>query len=615
MVKKVLNYLEKSKVIFLFFATLPLILADFVLRYSLNYIEMVPKIYNIVPILFTVFWTVLFMHIFWAVLPEKIGRIVYVIFTIAFGVWFFANFVCYKIFSHFLWFENVFLASEASKYISSVVPYLNIFAFLVFMIYIISILITCKLWTKAEMNGKLKYGILILLILGIIGLQIFMNYSNKKAVAAGAWEVWENPALVYSKFEDANKSLSVAGFYQYTLKNIGKMIFKPKRMSDAEENFANEFFSSKIINDNDMTGILKDKNVIFVLMESIDEWMITEKYMPTIKYMMNNGINFKNHYMPNMGMGYTFNAEFAANTGYYCPSDESSASVYTRNTFPLSFANLLNGEGYRATSFHFNNKNFYNREAMHIMMGYDRYESFMKYLPLEKCVIDSEAVKNDEIYKLMTEGDKFMDFVITYSAHLPYTVYDNKLTGISENYAELRDENLDEELNNAYLLAHDTDEFFRILLERLKEDNLLNDTVIVGFTDHYAYGIQDKEKLDKLKDGNKPLENCPFFIYYPGISKVEVNKVTNTTDILPTLLNLFGIKSNYCIGRDAFDNDYNGIAYFPDGTWYDGDIFFERNKEYPKEKLEYIEEVNNYLNKLQTVNDYVIKSNYFLRNN
>jgi phosphoglycerol transferase MdoB-like AlkP superfamily enzyme len=94
-----------------------------------------------------------------------------------------------------------------------------------------------------------------------------------------------------------------------------------------------EYFEEKEVKYNEMTGILKDKNVIFVLMESMDDWIISEKYTPTIKYMMDNGINFNNHYMPNVGMGYTFNAEFAANTGYYCPTTESSASIYTKNLF------------------------------------------------------------------------------------------------------------------------------------------------------------------------------------------------------------------------------------------------------------------------------------------
>ena len=31
------------------------------------------------------------------------------------------------------------------------------------------------------------------------------------------------------------------------------------------------------------------------------------------------------------------NAEFAVNTGYYCPTHESSASIYTKNSFPFAY--------------------------------------------------------------------------------------------------------------------------------------------------------------------------------------------------------------------------------------------------------------------------------------
>ena len=60
---------------------------------------------------------------------------------------------------------------------------------------------------------------MFLCILGIICVQIFMNVNIKKDKEVGAWEVWEKPTLVYDKFQDSNKSLGVAGFYQYTLKN------------------------------------------------------------------------------------------------------------------------------------------------------------------------------------------------------------------------------------------------------------------------------------------------------------------------------------------------------------------------------------------------------------
>jgi len=356
------------------------------------------------------------------------------------------------------------------------------------------------------------------------------------------------------------------------------------------------------------------------LMESMDLALINEKYTPTIKYMMDNGINFTNHYMPNVGMGYTFNAEFAVNTGYYSPTHESSASIYTKNSFPFGVANMFNNNGYTSNSFHFNVRNFYNRAVMHRQFGYKDYKSFMDYLSIEKCVQDSEASKSDKIYSMMTEGDKFFDFVITYSAHLPYDTEDNKLKGALSNYEELIDEELDIELRNAYLLAHDTDEFFRVLLERLKEDKLLNDTVIIGFADHYAYGLSDKEEIKRLRGRGEDeiLERTPFFIYSPKLKPMEVNKVTSTIDILPTMLNIMGLdKCNYYIGQDAFSDNYKGLVYFPNGNWFDGNIYYkgDNKKSYTPQELEYIDSVNKYIVKNTTINDYVISTDYFSRIN
>ena len=44
-----------------------------------------------------------------------------------------------------------------------------------------------------------------------------------------------------------------------------------------------------------------------------------------------------------------------------------------------------------------------------------------------------------------------------------------------------------------------------LLLQNLEEKNLLDNTVIVIFTDHYLYTIEDKSILEKYKDTNNNL--------------------------------------------------------------------------------------------------------------
>ena len=53
----------------------------------------------------------------------------------------------------------------------------------------------------------------------------------------------------------------------------------------------------------------------------------------------------------------------------------------------------------------------------------------------------------------------------------------------------------------------------------------------------------------------------------------EVGKVLNTSDLLPTLLNLLGIESEYdYMGSDALDDRYDGFVPFSGGNWIHGDI-------------------------------------------
>ena len=201
--------------------------------------------------------------------------------------------------------------------------------------------------------------------------------------------------------------------------------------------------------------------------------------------------------MPNMGSGYTFNSEFSMNTGFHCPTSTSSSSVYTNNSFEYAMPNMFVKEGYNVNSFHFNSETFYNRKVMHSKFGYAKYHCLMDYMPEDKCVLDSEVPLNDTVYQYMTEG-KFFDFFISYSAHLPYNVIDTRIGGALEKYPELVDKSLDQETQVINVLAHDTDQFFKTLIDRLKADGLYENTVIIGVADHYAYGYKDREKLKQF---------------------------------------------------------------------------------------------------------------------
>ena len=86
----------------------------------------------------------------------------------------------------------------------------------------------------------------------------------------------------------------------------------------------------------------------------------------------------------------------------------------------------------------------------------------------------------------------------------------------------------------------------RILIERLKKDNLLDNTVLVLATDHYAYGYGDQASIKKFKNTNNDylLQKVPLVIWSPNLKHNNIDTLMDTADILPTLLYMMGIDYN-----------------------------------------------------------------------
>ena len=240
---------------------------------------------------------------------------------------------------------------------------------------------------------------------------------------------------------------------------------------------------------------------------------------------------------------------------------------FSKNNFSYSIANLFKNAGYEVNSFHYNEPEFYNRATMHINMGYESHTSFVEVTnDYDQSVLDTVMVDNDEIYEKISQHDrKFFGFIITYSAHLPYSTYANMCSYQYRNHPELFNSAMDTETNCAYAQAKITDDFFKGLLERLHEDGLLEDTVIVAYTDHYTYGFSDEDKLlhYSLDSGSSIFDKVPMLIYHYGDEPMEVDKTNATIDLLPTIANLFDLKaSKYYMGQDIFDPRYGGFGLF-----------------------------------------------------
>ena len=619
------DYIKKYGYIFLIF--LPLLLMDIIIRSFGNGTNLY-KVWNIIPNLFTITWACLFIGISLS-LKSKIGKWVYLSVNILFLIMFLTNGIYYSMTHNFFDFILLESTSEGAPYMMDCIKNCNVWIYIWFVIIIFTIYIGFKKIPKKD-NFNYKNVIIVVLVFLLIHLLLPNLYGS--ANSSLEWNTWQNPRNIYKNFNDANKSMSITGLYEYTIRNFYITFLQTEEEETSEDyEFLMEAFSVNNNEVNKYTGIFKNKNLIFVQLEGIDDWLLTEKDMPTLYGMLNNSFVFQNHYSYYNGGGSTFNSEFAVNTGFITPlSYTQNAYSFNKNSFPYSMANMFKNQDYDVNAFHMNSGEYYSRQTNYTNWGYDKYYGLLDINDYKdkSYTLDRELI-NDITFqeKMFPKDSKFVDYIITYSNHLPFTNTKGVCKLLYDMEMDLNDTvDMGEESSSTFVQlteeecirkqAHETDYMMELLLKKLTELNLIDDTVIVVFTDHYLYTVEDKTILDKYKNtSNNLINKTPFFIWQNNMKRTNIKEVTSQLNILPTTLNLFGINynPNYYIGSDALSSNYKGIVFFSDYSWYDGNIYVENgvianNK---SSSQEYLDEKNYYIHYLTKKNDLALKYNVF----
>lgn len=619
------DYIKKYGYIFLIF--LPLLLMDIIIRSFGNGTNLY-KVWNIIPNLFTITWACLFIGISLS-LKSKIGKWVYLSVNILFLIMFLTNGIYYSTTHNFFDFILLESTSEGAPYMMDCIKNCNVWIYIWFVIIIFTIYIGFKKIPKKD-NFNYKNVIIVVLVFLLIHLLLPNLYGS--ANSSLEWNTWQNPRNIYKNFNDANKSMSITGLYEYTIRNFYITFLQTEEEETSEDyEFLMEAFSVNNNEVNKYTGIFKNKNLIFVQLEGIDDWLLTEKDMPTLYGMLNNSFVFQNHYSYYNGGGSTFNSEFAVNTGFITPlSYTQNAYSFNKNSFPYSMANMFKNQDYVVNAFHMNSGEYYSRQTNYTNWGYDKYYGLLDINDYKdkSYTLDRELI-NDVTFqeKMFPKDSKFVDYIITYSNHLPFTNTKGVCKLLYDMEMDLNDTvDMGEESSSTFVQlteeecirkqAHETDYMMELLLKKLTELNLIDDTVIVVFTDHYLYTVEDKTILDKYKNtSNNLINKTPFFIWQNNMKRTNIKEVTSQLNILPTTLNLFGINynPNYYIGSDALSSNYKGIVFFSDYSWYDGNIYVDNgvianNK---SSSQEYLDEKNYYIHYLTKKNDLALKYNVF----
>ena len=529
--------------------------------------------------------------------------------------------------------------------------YFLMFSFILLIIYY---KLLDKKRIKVKINNefdKIKTSIQLVSYLLVIGFLFYLTISipslqNELQVKTNKelFKYPSNPTIVMKQFGPTIYSLlDFKSLFIKEAKEIKEVDYKYnqsnkeindenwiKLMNEEEDivlkDLHNYFINNKIEDKNSYTGLFEDKNLIVIMMESVNDIYINKELYPNFYKLLNNGFYFKNNYSPRNSCS-TGNNELSGMIGLYSIYSECTANTYSDNIYPESIFNLFKNKGYNAFSMHDYTEQFYQRRKIHTNLGSEKYYDVddlkIPYnLKDEQWASDEDFMK--EVVKILnnySKNDKFMTWLTTVTSHQPYgdSLYGNKYLNLLE---DSKYDNLDMKVKRYMSKLKVLDNGLGILLDGLEKQGKLDNTVIVLFGDHYPYGISQTLLEPAIPYSTKEkyeLERVPFVIWSNDIEATTYNQYTSYVNLTPTIANLFNLDydSRYYVGYDLFSNDYNSLTVFADSSWkneyafYDASnssITYYTDKVYSKDE---ILKINDIVEKKIYYSNLAIRFNYF----
>lgn len=477
-----------------------------------------------------------------------------------------------------------------------------------------------KLLGKNKMRSKMRFQYLIILAISMLTL-LFAPYIVK-----------ETDYDLYNTPQDKRTHIVKFGMATFNQKDfadtISNIVSLPYKKVKARQELEKVNKDKKNLSSN-VSGKFSGKNLIMVMMETGEEYAVDEELTPTLYKLLHDGYYFSNTYGVAVRNN-TYDAEFKSLTSMMYYDTGNVYNIYGNNTFTNALPYLLREEGYTANSFHSNTSTYFNRDEMHMALGFEHFYSGdeMEFTEDTMFPRDSEMFLQMKDMIAPIQEQPFFSFITTYYTHGPYTLHRDELEEFYEKIAENgKYDDYDETFINDLAAHMDLDLALEIMVNDLEEKDLLDDTLIVLFSDHKNYSSMETTKkysgVEVSEEHyNYDLDKVPFAIYNPSIEKREISYMTSQYDILPTITDLLGVKiiKAYYYGQSVFLYDTGQYEdkpiIFGYTSWidknmriYDNDIIYI-NPEIEDQEAYYLEVRAQIFGTINTFHSYLL-TDYF----
>lgn len=345
---------------------------------------------------------------------------------------------------------------------------------------------------------------------------------------------------------------------------------------------------------NEYTGKFAGYNLIQICAESYSPYLVDPELTPTLYRLTHEGFLFKNFYCSFPSM--TTNGEYSLCMGLLPDMSRVSFATSMYNYVPFTLGNRFSELGLKPKAYHNNIATFYNRINTHPNMGYN-FKAVDFGLDMEKGSPASDLEMMRKTVDDYIHEDQFIVHYMTYSGHCDYNYEDNDMC--IKNQKRVQDLDLPEDLQAYYACQLEFEDAMTYLMNRLEEAGIADRTVIVLTGDHYPYGLSNEsyELLagDAAKEDSFWRYRNSFVLWNGGMKEpVEVEEYCCTQDILPTVLNLFGMpyESRFLTGMDVLSEGTH-VAVLQDGSFLTDAVAYDARKgevEWKKDEADYSED-------------------------
>ncbi|PXY84129.1 LTA synthase family protein [Lactobacillus melliventris] len=477
------------------------------------------------------------------------------------SLWLFANILYYREFSNFLSLSIIKTSgSTADNLGKSIVGITRATDFLTFIdIAFVIILMVSKIVKYDLRPLKLKFNLLLegIAVL-LIGINLMMAQKDRPGLLTRTFDnsyivkyLGMNEYAVYDAFKTAQTSEQMAKANVSDLQAVKKYL----KLNYVKPNSA-------------YTGVAKGKNVMIIHLESFQQFLIGYKWKgkevtPNLNklYHAKNTLSFSNFYNQ-VGQGKTSDAEMMLENSLFGLQSGSAMSSYgTSNTFESAPAILSQQGGYTTAVMHGGAGSFWNRNNAYKQFGYEYFMPLSYYQNKPKYYIGyglkDKIFFSQSIKYIERLPQPFYLKLITVTNHYPYDL-DKKNQSIAKT------ETGDETVDGYVQTAHYLDQAIGQLMRWLQKTGLAKNTLLVFYGDHYGIsGNHHKASAELLNQDeftnfdNLKFQRVPLMFHMKGLKGGIKKTYGGEIDVLPTLLNLLGIKNQKTIqfGHDLLSKN------------------------------------------------------------